>query len=73
MAGMIPRSILYSVIIDFNLFKGKPVYPINSHIAARVWKGSKMMEYYKKNNLFKFDHWIVCVHLGVHWAMMVGP
>ena len=49
------------------------MYPINSHVAARIWKGSKMTEYYKKDNLFKFDHWIVPVHLGVHWAMMVGP
>ena len=29
------------------------------------------MSYFKKDLLFMFDVWIVPVHLGVHWAMMV--
>ena len=30
------------------------------------------MTYFKKDHLFKFSYWIVPVHLGAHWAMMVN-
>ena len=71
---MTPSYIYFTLLLWISIsdFKGKQsVYPINSHVAARVWKGNKMTEYYKKDNWFKFDYWIVPVHLGVHWAMMV--
>ena len=30
------------------------------------------MAYFKRDHMFKFDYWLVPVHLGAHWAMMVN-
>ena len=32
----------------------------------------QMLTYFKKDHLFKFNYWLVPVHLGAHWAMMVN-
>ena len=49
------------------------VYPVSSHVASTVWKGSGMTGYYKKDCLLEFNYWIVPVNLGAHWGMMVVP
>ena len=45
-------------------------YPINSQIASRILNGDHTVRY-KNDHLFMFKVWIVPVHLGEHWAMMV--
>ena len=45
-------------------------YPINSQIASRILNRDHTVRY-KNDHLFMFKVWIVPVHLGEHWAMMV--
>lgn len=60
-------------MFPFHFPQGKTsVYPINSHVAVKIVKAGGMNAYYKTDRLFNFNFWIIPIHLGVHWAMMVG-
>ena len=66
----------YCVIFNFLFLKdGHTVYPINSQISSKLWHAEaveSMMSYFKRDHLFQFSYWLVPVHLGAHWAMMVN-
>ena len=54
---------------------GNSVYPMSSLITSKLWSSQvmeEMMTYYKSDHLFNFSYWIVPVHLGTHWAIMVN-
>ena len=72
--GCMSLFIVIHVISCF-LKDGHTVYPINSQISSKLWHAEaveSMMSYFKRYHLFKFSYWLVPVHLGAHWAMMVN-
>ena len=54
---------------------GNSVYPKSSLITSKLWSAQvmeAMMTYYKRDHLFNFSYWIVPVHLGAHWEIMIN-